>query len=97
MTSTIQINNSGTQANGNQYVCFAKIEVDEEGHRSIECVNLPGVLSDGETDEECVSNISEAFEEALLAYHEMGVDPPFTTSYNPTGCHVISIRFPKEG
>jgi predicted RNase H-like HicB family nuclease len=36
------------------------IEVDEEGRYVAECTDLPGCLSEGETFEEAIDNISEA-------------------------------------
>lgn len=36
------------------------IEVDEDGRYVVECTDLPGCLSEGETLKEAIENISEA-------------------------------------
>ena len=37
------------------------IEIDEAGRYVVECTDLPGCLSEGETLNESIENISEAF------------------------------------
>lgn len=36
------------------------IERDEDGRYVIECIDLPGCLSEGDSQEEAIENISEA-------------------------------------
>lgn len=48
--------------------CRALVCPEEEGGYSVHCMNLPGVISQGETLEEAIENISDAFRETVLYY-----------------------------
>jgi len=43
---------------------------EEEGGYSVQCVELPGAISQGETREEAIENIKEAIEGYLEAFPE---------------------------
>jgi predicted RNase H-like HicB family nuclease len=49
--------------------CDALLSPEETGF-SIHCLNLPGVVSQGETEAEAVENIKDAFRETVLYYRE---------------------------
>ena len=46
------------------------LEKDEEGGYSVQCVELPGAISQGETREEALKNIKEAIELVLEVLEE---------------------------
>ncbi len=58
----------------NTYECRALVCEEEEGGYSAYALCLPGVVSQGETEEEAKRNIAEAFGAALSVYLEHG-DP----------------------
>ena len=43
---------------------------EEEGGYSVQCVELPGAISQGETKDEAIENIKEAIEGYLEAFPE---------------------------
>jgi predicted RNase H-like HicB family nuclease len=49
----------------------------EDGGYSAHCVNLPGVISQGETAQEAIENIIEAFRETVLHYREAKATIPW--------------------
>jgi antitoxin HicB len=59
---------------------------EEDGGFSAECTNLPGVISEGDTEEEAIANVAEAFRETIRYYVSEGLRVPF----GPVGvdnCH----------
>jgi len=50
---------------------------EEEGGFSAHALRLPGVVSQGETVEEALSNIEEAFRGTVCAYREAGEEIPW--------------------
>lgn len=46
------------------------LEKEEEGGYSAQCLELPGAISQGETQEEALSNIKEAIELVLEVINE---------------------------
>ena len=61
-------------------------EENGEGYSAI-CLNLPGVQSQGETLDEAIQNLKEAFVLAVEAYNESGEKIPW---------HDLSIEPPVE-
>jgi len=53
------------------------IAEDEKGF-SVVAAHLPGVASQGKTEQEALANIIEAFEGAFSVYKEQGVRIPWT-------------------
>lgn len=66
-----------TQFNGNTFECRAVICPEEEGGFSAFALKLPGVISQGETRDEAIENIREAFRGAVIAYREQGMEIPW--------------------
>ena len=67
---------------------------EEEGGYSIISLNLPGVISEGDTVQECLTNISEAFRGAVAAYEESGATIPWgeqTVEEAPMGSRELWI------
>jgi predicted RNase H-like HicB family nuclease len=52
---------------------------DEDGWYVVECPTIPGCLSQGETQEEALTNIQEAIQLCLEVRKEKGL--PLTTEY----------------
>jgi predicted RNase H-like HicB family nuclease len=50
------------------YECRAVFCPEEEGGFSAFCINLPGVISQGDTIDEAIENIADAFRETILYY-----------------------------
>jgi len=48
------------------------IEPAEEGGYTVQCIELPAAISQGETKEEALKNIKEAIELVLEVRHEQG-------------------------
>lgn len=61
----------------NRYECRAVFCPEAEGGFSVFALNLPGVASQGETEDEAICNIREAFRGALLAYCERNETIPW--------------------
>ena len=55
---------------GNAYECRALVCPEAAGGFSVHALRLPGVVSQGETIEEALENIAEAFRGALSIYLE---------------------------
>lgn len=62
----------------NTMSCRALLYRDEEaGGYTVVVRNLPGVTSEGDTIEEAIANIQDAFSEAILSYRGNGMDIPW--------------------
>src|SRR5215467_5739990 len=62
---------------GKLYRCQVYLVPETEGGFSVLSANLPGVASQGETEEEALRNIVEAFEGVLATYKEGGEEIPW--------------------
>src|SRR5262249_25063656 len=63
---------------GQVYRCMVYLAPEEEGGFSVVAASLPGVASQGDTEQEALANIVEAFVGAVALYKEQGVDIPWT-------------------
>ena len=61
----------------NVYECRSVICPEGTGGFSAHALRLPGVVSEGETLEEAIRNITEAFRGAIAAYKELGKAIPW--------------------
>jgi predicted RNase H-like HicB family nuclease len=61
------------------HVCRVWIHREDCGGFSAEIVTLPGVVSQGETEEEAIANLREAFKGAIEIYLERGSAIPWST------------------
>ena len=64
----------------NDFECRILLLPEPSGGYSAHAINLPGVVSQGESDEEAVANLQEAFAGAIQAYQEAGEKIPWTTT-----------------
>jgi predicted RNase H-like HicB family nuclease len=62
---------------GGVYECRALVCPEEEGGFSSFALRLPGVASQGETEEEALLNLKEAFRGALATYIDSGMEIPW--------------------
>lgn len=60
------------------YRYFVYLTPEEKGGFSVVAARLPGVASQGNTEQEALANIVEAFKRAIAHYKEQGVDIPWT-------------------
>jgi len=60
------------------FECRAVICPEEEGGFSAYSLRLPGVASQGETENEAVANLADAFRETVLAYEQLGEAIPWS-------------------
>ncbi|HEY3789760.1 MAG TPA: type II toxin-antitoxin system HicB family antitoxin [Urbifossiella sp.] len=60
--------------------CLVYLIPEEEGGFSVLAAELPGVASQGETEEEALSNIREAFAGAIQCYQQEGRRVPWLTT-----------------
>ena len=65
----------------NSYRCHFVILKDEEGGFSVLALNLPGIGSSGETEEEALANAKEAVGGAIESYLADGVEIPWIANY----------------
>jgi len=57
------------------YQCRALLCPEPEGGFSAHCVNLRGVISQGDSEAEAIENIADAFRETLLYCRDSGEKP----------------------
>ena len=57
------------------YICSVQIKQEEDGGYSICSLNLPGVASQGDTLDDAIRNIKEAFAGCVETYLENGELP----------------------
>jgi predicted RNase H-like HicB family nuclease len=62
---------------GNAYSCQVYLLPEQEGGYSAIAATLPGVASQGETEEEALENITEALAAAISAYKDNGMKIPW--------------------
>ena len=60
------------------YECQAVLCPEEDGGFSAHVANLPGVVSQGETQDDALTNLREAFVGAIETYREMGMEIPWS-------------------
>jgi predicted RNase H-like HicB family nuclease len=71
------------QPQGKVYRCQVYLVPEREGGFSVIASNLPGVASQGDTEEEALRNVVEAFEGVFAVYKESGKDIPWTATREP--------------
>ncbi len=59
--------------------CRVVVCPEDEGGFAVHCVNLPGVISQGDTMEEAIENIADAFRESVLYYRGANESIPWKT------------------
>ena len=67
-------------ATGDVFDCAVVIEPDEDGGFVVVARDLPGVISQGETVEEALEAIRDAFTAAIHSYKQHQVPIPWTPS-----------------
>jgi predicted RNase H-like HicB family nuclease len=63
---------------GNLYRCQVYLYHEKEGGFSVIAASLPGVASQGETEQQALANITEAFAGVISVYEESGGKIPWT-------------------
>ena len=61
----------------NVFECRALLCPEAEGGYSAHALRLPGVVSQGDSIEEALGNITDAFRETLISFREDGLDIPW--------------------
>ena len=61
-----------------EYVCRVWIHRETCGGFSAEVITLPGVVSQGETEEGAIANLREAFKGAIESYLASGTEIPWS-------------------
>ena len=65
------------------YKIRLKLELDKEsGVYTITSPDVPGLVTEGSTPEEIVSNVQEAIDALLEGWAELGKEPPPALPYN---------------
>jgi predicted RNase H-like HicB family nuclease len=62
----------------NTFECRAVFCPEEEGGFSAHCINLAGVVSQGDTLPEAIENIADAFRETILYYQSVNAAIPWS-------------------
>ncbi len=62
----------------NTYECRVLLCPEKDGGYSAHALRLPGVVSQGESKEEALENIADAFRAAISVYREQGEAIPWT-------------------
>jgi len=60
-----------------RYECRGMFVLEDDGQYSAYCLNLPGVQSCGDTLEDAMRNLDEAFAVTIETYMDMGVEIPW--------------------
>jgi predicted RNase H-like HicB family nuclease len=63
---------------GGVYRCMVYLTAEDEGLFSAVAAQLPGVASQGRTEQEALDNIVEPFEAAIAPYKEQGTAIPWS-------------------
>lgn len=71
------INQEWVSLSDRAYECRVLLVPESEGGYSAHATRLPGVVSEGETIEEALANVGEAFAGAVRAYLDSGRDIPW--------------------
>ncbi len=58
------------------FQCEAIFCSEDEGF-SVHCLNLPGVISQGDSEQQAIENIKDAFRETILYHKETGTPIPW--------------------
>ncbi len=59
------------------YRLFVRLEREDDGGFSAVLSDLPGVASQGDTEEEALENVAEAFRAAFASYRDVGTPIPW--------------------
>lgn len=70
--------------------CVAELEHNPDGGFTVSIVNLPGVVSEGDTEREALENIKEALRAAIRTYRNDKVEVPWISGDEPS---VLDSRF----
>jgi len=62
---------------GGVYRCLVYLTEEDEGGFSVVAAQLPGVASQGDSEQEALANIVEAFQGAIEVYKEQGAGIPW--------------------
>jgi predicted RNase H-like HicB family nuclease len=74
------------------YECRVYLCPDETGGFYAYVANLPGIVSEGETHEEALENIKDAFRGAVATYRDAGESIPWTLDVDPLPEKAIEKR-----
>ncbi|NQU20083.1 MAG: type II toxin-antitoxin system HicB family antitoxin [Candidatus Nealsonbacteria bacterium] len=66
-----------TLVEGSAFECRVVVCPEEEGGYSAHALRLPGVISQGDSVEEALCNIEDAFRETVVSYREDNLDVPW--------------------
>lgn len=61
----------------NAFECRVLLQPEDCGGFSAHALNLKGIVSEGDTEEEALRNIADAFRGAIAVYAESGMDIPW--------------------
>lgn len=67
------------------------LEPQEEGGYTVQCLEIPGAISQGETKEEALANIKEAIELVLEVIHEDAEQQIKTNHAEITQVEVVDV------
>lgn len=70
----------------NAYVCHALLREESDGGFSAFAGNLPGAASQGETIEEALDNLREAFRETVKSYLADSIEIPWANRGHEPEC-----------
>lgn len=73
----IEIEVTRTDDSRKRRECRVLLVPEEDGRFSAHALRLPGVVSEGDTIEEAIENISDAFKSAIAVYEEIGETIPW--------------------
>lgn len=64
------------------YRCHVALLKEEDGTFSVLVLNLPGVVSCGDTEEEAIANVRDAVGEAVQSYEDCATEIPWEENYD---------------
>ena len=82
-TTVVDLGKLWHRYDGNAFECEIRLTAEDGGGFSVYAPQLPGVVSQGETEEDALENAKDALREALVSYRNLRQDVPWNDDIEP--------------